>query len=366
MKNKKRIYLDYAATHPLSKKLISRLNSLSCVWYNPSSVYEVGAYNKEIIENVRNKVAAEINAEPEEIIFVSSGSEANALAIDGFLKENDKYDKCYCSNIEHASILNNPLCKPSLKVDNDGVVYGDEITEDGFYSVMMCNNEIGTYQPIKEISNKVHELGGVIHVDAVQAFGKIPIDVKYLDVDMMSISGHKIGAIRGVGVLYVKKGIKISPIIYGTQEGGLRGGTYNDLAIKTLGLAMEEINYDEEMVVRSRRDYLLKLLYEISGVGLNGGMETRNGSNVNIRISNLRINSQQLVAILDDMYNIQLSAGSACHSYEDKPSHVLKAIGLSDEQAKSSIRITIGIDTSVQDILDFVDALKEIIEKYRA
>ena len=278
MKNKKQIYLDYAATHPLSKSVVSRLDSLSCIWFNPSSVYGIGAYNREVIENVRKKVATEINAEPEEIIFVSSGSEANALAIDGFLKENNKYNKCYCSNIDHASILNNPLCEPLLKADEDGVINAKEIKEDVFYSVMMCNNEIGTYQPIKEIAEKVHELGGVIHVDAVQAFGKIPIDVKYLDVDMMSISGHKIGSIRGVGVLYVKKGINISPIIYGTQENGLRGGTYNDLAIKTLGLAIEDINYDEETVIRSRRDYLLKLLYEIPGVGLNGKLSTMDGT----------------------------------------------------------------------------------------
>ena len=136
---------------------------------------------------------------------------------------------------------------PSIKVDKDGVVDLRTLPQsESFCSVMMCNNELGTYQPIQKIADIIHSTGGILHVDAVQVYGKIGIDVKVIDVDMMTISGHKIGSLRGVGVLYVKKGIKLSPIVYGTQETALRGGTYNDLAIKTLGLAINDIDYKKD------------------------------------------------------------------------------------------------------------------------
>lgn len=359
---KPKVYLDYASTSPLAKSVCGKLDSLGWNWFNPSSSYGAGAYNKYVIEEVRNKVAESINADPEEIIFTSSGSEANALAIDGFLKANDKFNICHCTNIEHSSIYDNLNCVPSIKVDKDGVVDMRTLPQsESFCSVMMCNNELGTYQPIPEIAEVVHSTNGVLHIDAVQAYGKIPIDVKAIDIDMMTISGHKIGSLRGVGVLYVKKGIKLSSIIYGTQENTLRGGTYNDLAIKTLGLAINDIDYDKELEVRSKRDFLLKELLNIKQVHLNGGLETRNASNLNIRISGLNIESQAIVSLLDEL-GFMVSGGSACHSYSSMPSHVLKAIGLSDAQAKSSIRITIGKETSVQELKDFVEALKYVIK----
>lgn len=359
---KSKVYLDYASTSPLAKSVCGKLDSLGWNWFNPSSSYGAGAYNKYVIEEVRKKVAESINAEPEEIIFTSSGSEANALAIDGFLKANDKFSICHCSNIEHSSIYDNLNCVPSIKVDKDGVVDLRTLPQsESFCSVMMCNNELGTYQPIQKIADIIHSTGGILHVDAVQVYGKIGIDVKVIDVDMMTISGHKIGSLRGVGVLYVKKGIKLSPIVYGTQETALRGGTYNDLAIKTLGLAINDIDYKKDLEVRSKRDFLLKELLNIKQVHLNGGLETRNASNLNIRISGLNIESQQIVSLLDEL-GFMVSGGSACHSYSSMPSHVLKAIGLSDAQAKSSIRITIGKETSIQELKDFVEALKYVIK----
>lgn len=358
-------YLDHAATSPLSNSVLGRLDELYAMYYNPSSAYEAGAYNMMVVENVRNKIAKEINAKPSEIIFTSCGSEANALAIDGFLKANKEYS-VVCSNIEHSSILNNKNISSVIKCNNDGFINPKDISEmkNTLISIMMINNEIGSTQPIKEIVDIAHKNGNIVMTDAVQAFGKVPIDVKYLGVDMLSASGHKIGSTRGVGFLYVKEGINIEPIVYGAQEDGMRGGTYNDFAIKTLGLAIDDIDYRNDDVLRARRNFLINKLLEIKGIHLNGSAFNRSSSNINMRIDNISIDSQQLVALLDEA-GFQVSAGSACHSGDPKPSYVLKAIGLTDEEAMSSIRITIGIENSVRDLEDFVNALNIIIDMYK-
>lgn len=359
------VYLDHAATAPLAKSVEGRLDDLYKVYYNPSSIYEMGSYNMSVIENVRKKIAKEINAEPEEIIFTSCASESNALAIDGFLSANSDF-KAVCSNIEHSSILNNKNISGVIKCDKDGFINPDDIKEynNTLICVMMINNEIGSRQSIKEIVENAHKNGNVVLTDAVQAFGKEKIDVKYLDVDMLSVSGHKIGSVRGVGFLYVKNGIKLNSIVHGTQENGLRGGTYNDLAIKTLGLAIDDINYDDDRILQARRNYLIRKLLSIEGVHLNGSAFNRASNNINIRINNISIDSQQIVTLLDQA-GFMVSAGSACHSEEPKPSHVLKAIGLSDEEAMHSIRITIGIENTVRDLEDFAKNLANIIEMYK-
>lgn len=360
MKNK--VYLDYASTSPLSQSFLGKLDILAIDWSNPSSLYGSGHYNKHVIEKTREKIANMINAEPEEIIFTSSGSEANALAIDGFLKANKDYE-AICSNIEHASIYNNPNVLHALRVDEKGFVSPAllENHEHKLVSVMMVNNEIGTYQPIKDIVEIAHKNGCIVHTDAVQAFGKTEIDVKYLDVDMMSISGHKVGSLRGVGALYVKKGIKLAPIIYGEQENGLRGSTYNDFAIKSLSNALNDVNYDDLIGIKSKRTFLLNRLMKNEHIRLNGSLDMRAESNINIRIKDISISGMQIVELLDEA-GFEVSSGSACHSSSAKPSHVLKAIGLSDEDALHSIRITIGKETSVQNLIDFADALENIIE----
>ena len=359
-----KVYMDYASTAPLSKSVWGKLNSLGANWHNPSSSYAAGAYNKFVLSEVRKKFAESINAKPDEIIFTSSGSEANALAIDGFLKANVGCKECHCSNIEHASIIENPNCIADIKVNKEGIVDLEAVPLcRSFCSVMMCNNEIGTYQPIASVGDIVHYYDGVLHVDAVQAYGKIRIDVKELNVDMMSFSGHKIGSLRGVGVLYVKKGIKLSPIIYGTQEQHLRGGTYNDLAIKTLGLAIDDIDYDLDPIVRNKRNYLLERLLKIPNVRLNGTMTGRNSSNINILVKNIGIDSQQMVGILDEN-GFMVSGGSACHSYSKEPSHVLKAIGLSDEEANHSLRITLGADIPIEQLKQFVETFENMIKMF--
>lgn len=363
-------YLDYSATSPLSPHVQHALKyDLFENWFNASSSYAVARSNKEQIEIVRRKIASEINCNPEEIIFTSGGSESNALAIDGYkknqLKKGNKV-KIACSAIEHSSILDNPNIDEFIKVDSSGLVIKEDIEQSDcdLFSVMMVNNEIGICQPIKEISTHVHEKGKLLHVDCVQAFGRYQIDVKYLDVDMASFSGHKIGSLKGVGFLYVRKGIELDSIIYGSQEEGMRGGTYNDLAIKSLGLAMIDIDYKKESVVRARRDFLLKTIREeISNVKLNGSFLMRNSSNINICIKDLQITGEQLVGLLNEQ-GWMISQGSACHSGDPRPSHVLKAIGLTDDEAIHSIRITVSADNAVQDLENFVDSLKEIVERF--
>lgn len=361
----KRVYLDYAATCPVFPEMLSVLGAMGSEWHNSSSQYGSAAFNRSCVEKCREKIAAYINAEPEEIIFTSGGSEANALAIDGFLKAHPDY-KAICSTIEHSSILDNPNIVPSLTVDSTGLVNTEQMNMEDWnntlLSLMMCNNEIGTYQPIKEVTEIVHSKGGIIHCDAVQTLGKTPIDVKYLDVDMMSFSGHKIGALKGIGFLYVKKDIKLSPIVYGTQESGLRGGTYNDLGCKSLSYALDHYTHNEK-ACKAKLNYLEEELLKDKRIHINGSIRNRCGSILNIWIQKISITGQQIVALLDEA-GFEVSAGSACHSGDDKPSHVLKAIGLSDDQATHAIRISIGDDTAVYELDAFIRELKGIIGMY--
>lgn len=365
------VYLDYAATSPLSENVQANISEFAAMWYNPSSAYGFGDYNARIIENVRGQVAKEINASPDEIYFTSSGSESNAMAIRGIM-DLHKDHRLIISPIEHSSIMELEKIYPNmikLPLRPSGVVDAEyllNILKDGnpyMVSVMMCNNEIGTYEPIRLISDITHRFGGIVHTDAVQAFGKIKIDVRELGVDLMSMSGHKIGALRGVGILYVRKGTELSPLICGTQESGSRGGSYNDLAIKSLGLALQDIDYDEETNIRAKRDYLFDLMKKDRRISINGTMDHRNASNINIRIRRCSLTGQQIVSIMDQ-HGFMISAGSACHAGDNAPSHVLKAIGLTDEQATHSIRITIGKQTTIPELEDFYDKLTAILDMY--
>lgn len=355
---KNKVYLDYAATSPLSKSVIKNIREMAEMFYNSSSLYSYASYNKSVVENVRKRIAEFINAEPEEIFFTSGGSESNTLAINGF---DDKYP-VVCTNIEHSSVLNNKKIISTIKCDESGFFNLNSFRryENTLICVMMANNEIGSIQPIKEISDLVHKKGNYLFVDAVQAFGKIPIDVKEMNIDMLSASGHKIGGIKGAGFLYVKKGIALSPIIYGNQENKLRGGTYNELAIKSFGLALDDIDFKNSILITAKRDYLLKELLALNNIHINGTTYQRLCNNINIRIDDINIDSHQIVTLMDSL-GFMISSGSACHENSNVPSYVLKAIGLTDEQANKSIRITIGIDTSVDDLDRFVKALKYII-----
>lgn len=366
----KKVNFDHAAAEDISRPVLDYIDQNKAYFYNASSFYLESQYGKSQIEKARIRIAQEINCDPEEIIFTSGASESNALAIDGYLKANTENDEswCFCTNIEHSSILDNPNTLPCLKCDRYGIILPSEVKlapENGaLFSIQYANNEIGIIQDIKELATCVHARNGVLHVDAAQAFGKIPIDVQDLGIDMMSASAGKMGGIRGVGFLYVKKGIKLEPIIYGTQESHLRGGTYFTLGIGAFGVAVEQIDYRKETILKSKRDYFINRLLEIKQISLNGRRQSRLANNINIRISGITLDSQQMVSILNS-YGYMVSAGSACHAGDAEPSHVLKALGLTEDEMHCCIRISIGMENTVQDIDEFIEVLKLTINMHR-
>ena len=356
------VYLDNAATTPIceaaKKAIIEHLDDYG----NPSSSYEFGHKSLMLIEDARERIAKCINAEPNEIYFTSGGSEANTWAL--------RNRHTIATNIEHHSIKSTHP-DDSIKVNKYGVAELQSFNnmDEWYYRLISCmyvNNEIGIIQPVKEISEIAHKKSMLFHIDAVQAVGHIPIDVKELDVDMLSGSGHKFGAPKGVGFLYVKNGIKTHSLIYGgKQEQGIRGGTENVLGIIAMAAALEDsvINMKErnKHIYNLRRKLLHQMLC-IPEVYLNGSLSNRVGSNINVRIKGVK--GQNVVAMADQ-YGICISAGSACNEGNAEPSHVLKAIGLTDEEALSSIRITLGHENTEEEIDYCCDIFPKIINRLR-
>ena len=363
-----KVYLDHAATTPLCKSFLESIQRYAELYYNPSSANEYSIALKYDIEDCREKVAKLINCEPEEVYFTSSSTEACAIAIDGFLKANYNY-LVAASNIEHAAIMDNPNIDLFIECNKDGFIDPTKWQEMNFtckalYAFMLANNEIGTIQPIKQISEYIHRNNGILFSDLTAAIGKMPIDVKDMGIDIACFGGHKIGALKGVGVLYIKKNVKIKGISYGHQENCISPGTYNYLAIKSLDMAIDEVNLDKQKDVLELRNYLMNRLIELNcGVKFNGDLENRVAGNLNIYIP-ITIDNQQLVSLLD-MEGYIVSSGSACSNGTNKPSHVLKAIGLSGEEINHSIRITLSEQNTKEEIDGFVEALKNIIDMYK-
>lgn len=360
------VYLDYAAAEPPIPSVKEYVRSGVEMFFNPSSIYQRGRYAWQLIESVREKIAKTINAEPEEIIFTSGCSESNAMAM-ASCREG-----VVATEIEHSSILDSPfLLSAKLTVDEKGFVDHGCLEKlcnglDGcvLFCIQHANNEIGVIQNIEALSKTIHDHEHLLLVDAAQTFGKLPIDVKKMNIDFLSASAGKCGGIRGVGFLYVRKGLNIDPIIYGTQESHRRGGTYNDLAIVAFGKAIDGFDYRKQTVIRSKRNYLIDELLKLKGVSLVGKRADRLPNNVFITIKGLDIDSQQLVGLLD-MYGFMVSAGSACHSGESQISHVLKALGYDEESAKTCLRVSIGEETTVRELNLFVESLKVIMKMHR-
>lgn len=362
------IYLDHAAAEPIRPEVREYVRSYVDLFYNPSSDYEPANYNYQVIESVRKQIADMINCTPEEIYFTSGCSESNALGIDGYLKANEEAE-AICTKIEHSSILENPNVNPFIEVDENGFV--DEVSlgelaakydnENTLWIIQHANNVIGSIQDIEALRSIVSD--GVLMVDAAQTFGKIPIDVELLGIDILTASAGKIGSIRGTGFIYIRKGVEVSPIIYGTQESKLRGGTYFDLGIGAFGAALDAISLTESTSVHLKRNFLIQELLTLKGVHLIGTRDYRLPNNVFIKIDNLDITSTQLVGMLDAS-GFLVSADSACHAGSPVFSHVLDAIGETPETAKTCIRITLGPENTVQELNDFVAALKGIIRMW--
>lgn len=358
------IYLDNSATTPLcdaAKQAI--IEHLDC-FGNPSSSYELGRQSRLLIENARERIARCISADPDEIFFTSGGSESNTWALNNYIT--------VASGIEHHSVKPQyTQCTTNVK---DGIIDPQQLCFINhrypkmfeMVSCMYVNNELGTIQPIKQIAERAHGKGMLFHTDAVQAMGHIPIDVKDLGVDMLSASAHKFGGMKGVGFLFVKQGVKLNKLINGgKQENNMRGGTENILGIISMAAALEDAG--ERMEERNNhikrlRDKMLNQLLKIEGAHLNGSLAERVVSNINIRFDG--VSGSRLVALCS-MYDICISAGSACNEGTPEPSHVLKAIGLSDEEALSSIRITIGYQNTEEEIDAAADIITKLVARIR-
>ena len=381
------IYLNNASTTKPDKEVLD--DFMWCAencWYNPSDIDAYGLDTKYIVQNAQKQIAVSINANWKEIVFTSGGSESNNWAIKGYLDRYQGVKTIITTEIEHPSVYNTCLY---LKDKGYNVVYtplnyftnevdvkrledliADNVLLFPLVSIMMANNEIGTINNIKEISKIVHRYGGILHVDAVQAYMHTKIDVKELGIDMMSTSFHKINGLKGIGFLYVKDGIELSPLIHGGKQFNYRrSGTENVPAIYAFGKQvvkkMFELENDIVTTTASREYMYNKICAECKGVCevyLNGHKENRLPGNLSLTFDG--IDADRLIALLE-IDGFVVSAGSACCSGEKTPSRVLKAIGLSDEEAFNTIRISIDKNITKKEIDSFVDALVRCIKSLK-
>ena len=376
------IYLNNASTTKPDKEVLN--DFIWCTencWHNPSDVSDGGLEAKEIIKTAQKQIANSINAKPEEIIFTSGGSESNNWAIKGFLDKNKIYKTIITTKIEHSSVYNTCQymekhgCKV-LYVPVDGfgrvslsklkkLLTERDLTNRPFVSIMFSNNEIGTIQRIGEIADIVHRHNGILHVDAVQAFMHTEIDVENLGIDMMSVSFHKFGGFKNCGFLYVKEGIELTPLIHGGHQfDSKRAGTENVPMIYAMGNQVERLNDDLFVTkerIRELYDYTIQQLCDKydGDFNLNGQPVYRMYNNISLTFDG--VSASRLIALLE-LKGIYVSSGSDCNAGEKTPSRVLKTIGLSNEEAFSTIRISINEKITKEEIDMFVDSLVECIE----
>ncbi len=376
--SKRRIYLDNNATTRVADSVReAMLPYLEAALGNPSSIHGVGRDAREGVERARRQVAKLINARPRWIIFTGGGSEADNLALKGiaFTHRNGRRH-IVTTSIEHPAVL--AACRfledighrvTYCEVDADGLVHPDTlraaISDDTILvSIMMANNEVGTIQPIRELCAIAHERGVPFHTDAVQAAGKIPVDVEELDVDLLSLSGHKFHGPKGVGVLYAKRGVELAPLIHGgKQEGGLRAGTENVPAIVGMGQAAELAARALRDAAHTQRlrDRLESGIKELLPDAVrNGHPDRRLPNTLNLTLPGLR--GESLVVALDQ-HGISLSSGSACKSGSPEPTHVLIAMGKDEEDVHCAVRFSLSPETTEQDIDDTVVALAQVLEE---
>lgn len=378
----KNIYMDHSATTAVKSEVLEAMLPYFTEKYgNASSIYSLGRENKKTIDDAREKVAKALNAQPKEIFFTSGGTEADNWALEGIAFANQSKGKhIITSNIEHHAISH--TCKflekqgfeiTYVPVDDKGIIHVEEIEkairpDTILISVMFANNEIGTIQPIKEIGALAREKGIYFHTDAVQAIGNIPIDVNDLNIDMLSLSAHKFYGPKGVGVLYIKDGVRIYPFMNGgAQERGKRASTENVAGIVGLGkaieLATEDIDRYNSKLTKLRDRAIKEILEKVSYSRLNGDEKNRLPGNVNISFEFIEGES---ILLMLDMKGICASSGSACTSGSLDPSHVLLAIGLPHEIAHGSLRLTFGEENTDSDLDYLLETLPPIIEKLRA
>ena len=375
-----RIYLDHASSTPVDPRVISFAKPYLANAGNPSSLYEFGQEAKQVIEESRKKIVDLLNAENEKsIIFTGSATESNNLAIRGTAQRNVKDGKQVLSSaIEHISVINpmkdlqkNGWTYDTIPVDEFGLIDKSALkklltTGTTVTSIMYANNEIGTIQPIKEISEIVHESGKYLHVDATAAAGRIPIDVQKDGIDLLTLSSNDLYGPRGVGALYIKPGVKIQSVMPGGgQERGLRSGTENIYAIAGMGEAaniMKKEMKSESERLKNIRNNLISNITKIENSHLTGHPTKRLPHHASFRFDYIEGES---ILLNMDMYGIQIATGSACSSKTLEPSHVLLAIGLKHEEAHGSMVMTLGRSNDMEQVPIIVNAVEETVTRLR-
>ena len=350
------IYLDNAATTAVTEPILeAMLPYLKDNYGNPSSLYSLGRKSKRAIEIARSQVAKTINAEPEQIFFTSGATESNNWIVSNF-------DYVVCSKLEHHSILNNPKCHQIDFSDLANQIYKNNAD---LATYMMVNNETGQIFDIKPLVEISHKMGISFHTDATQAFGHIPIDVKKLDVDSLSLSGHKFHAPKGIGVLYLKHPSLYKSLLYGGhQERNLRAGTENVAGIVAIGEAAELYNYSEEKnnICRKIQNKFYLAFVNMRDVWFNTNVGNSISTTLNVAFKN--VESESLMLLLDSE-DICVSSGSACNSRSLEPSHVLKAIGTPEEYIYNSIRLSWDNTLTLENTEIVIESIKKNIEKIR-
>lgn len=377
----RKVYLDYSATTPVKEEVLKEMIPYFTEKFgNPSSLYDIGLESKDAVTHAREQVASLINAKPQEIYFTAGGTEADNWAVFGTVEKlKEKGNHIITTKIEHHAMLHscqfleNEGCEITyLDIDKDGRIdlkqLEDSITDKTvLISIMLVNNEIGTIQPIKEAAAIAKKHGILFHTDAVQGLGNVPIDVKDMGVDMMSVSSHKIYGPKGSGALYIRKGVNIANYMHGgAQENRKRAGTENLAGIVGFGKAAElaKENFANHVEhCSSLRDYFKdRILSEIPDTYVNGTMDGRHPGNLNITFKYIEGES---ILLLLNQYGISVSTGSACSSTSLEPSHVLSALGIPVEMIHGTVRFTVGDFTTKEDIDYVVEHLKTIVEKLR-
>ena len=377
-----RVYMDNGATTRVTEPVFEAMKPYFCeVYGNPSSVHSFGRESRHVVEEAREQVAKALNAEPREIYFTGCGTESDNWAVRGAAYANIKKGKhIITTNIEHHAILHTcqQLEKEGfevtyLQVDEFGFVTAEQLEaairpDTTIVSIMMANNEIGTIEPIAELAKVCNAKGVLFHTDAVQAIGSVKIDVKEMGIDMLSLSGHKFHAPKGIGALYVRKGVRLQRLINGGgQERSQRAGTENLASIvgigKAIKIATANIDKHNEQLSAIRDHMINRILTEIPYTRLNGHPEQRLPGNVNVCF---RFIEGEALLLSLDIKGIAASSGSACTSGSLDPSHVLLAIGLPHEIAHGSLRLTISEETTMEEADYVVDSLVEIVARLRA
>lgn len=378
-----RVYFDYNATTPPSPEVVDRVASATQdLFGNASSVHHFGQQAKAALDEARSAVSALIGCDPSEVVFTAGGTESDNFALRGVAEATEPTGRKHlvASAIEHEAILNTlkALARRGwrttlIPVDQTGVVDVERVREavtpdTAIVSVMHANNEIGTIQPIAEIAAVAHERGALMHTDAVQSAGKIPVDVRALGVDLLSLSAHKFNGPKGAGVLYIKRGTRLLPILTGGKhERSRRAGTENTPAIAGMGVAARQAAQKiagEAARVGALRDRLeAAILERVPGTAVNGAGSPRVPNTTNISFD--RVEAESLLIALD-LEGIAVSTGSACSSGTLEPSHVLKAMGFPAHRTQNSLRFSLGLFSTDAEVERVVDTLPRLVEKLRS